>query len=125
MSEQTNNFDNSGANNSGNIMKELSDIKSSLATNTEATANIKESVGKVETVVKDMQSKYITQEHLALLDKTYREQFAETTKKTDDHETRIRKSETNITKILTWGSIAAFFLTAAIALIAAFIKKWL
>ena len=67
MDVQTNNNTGDAGNNQSNIMKELSDIKSSLATNTEATANIKESVNDVKGVVKEMQKNYITQEQHKIL----------------------------------------------------------
>ena len=98
MDGQTNNFDVAGSN-QGNIMKELSDIKTSLAVNTETTSNIKESVNDVKGVVKEMQRNYITQEqHKVLVDSIA------------DHESRLRKVEMNITQIMTWGSIGVIFL---------------
>lgn len=96
MDGQTNNFDGGGSN-QGNIMKELSDIKTSLAVNTETTSNIKESVNDVKGVVKEMQRNYITQDQHNVL-----------VIGAKDHETRIRKVETGVTKILTWGSIGVF-----------------
>jgi hypothetical protein len=93
MADQTNNFDNSGVNNSGNIMKELSDIKTSLAVNTSETQNIKDTLAEVKADVKEMKKNYINQEqHKVLCDSN------------TDHETRIRGNETNITRIMTWGS---------------------
>lgn len=38
------------------LMKELSDIKSSLAVNTNETANIKQSIAEIKTDVKDIKS---------------------------------------------------------------------
>jgi phage-related tail protein len=117
--QQTNNFE-SGNSNNGNIMKELSDIKSSLATNTNETKNIKETVNEVKKVVNDMQSKYITQEHLKLLDDNYKKQFCDVKEISDDHEKRIRSNERNIVRILTWGSIVAFIISLGDILS----KKW-
>ena len=71
-----------------NIMKELSDIKSSLAVNTNETSNIKATVNEIKQTIKDIQNRYITQEdHKILSDTVF------------DHETRIRKLE-------LWGAIA-------------------
>ena len=87
-------INNQGNNNSGNIMKELSDIKESLATNTAETKNIKESLAEVKADVKEMRKNYITQE-----------QHKELVVCKDDHETRLRDNEKNITRIMTFGSI--------------------
>ena len=95
--------------NSGNILKELSDIKTSIALNTLETSTTKDSVNEVKAVVKEMQKNYITQDqHKVLSDISV------------DHETRIRTNETNITKIMTWGSIVL----VALSLVDVFIRKW-
>ena len=92
MSDQINNNENIG---NGNIMKELSDIKTSLAVNTSETQNIKETVNEVKKDIKEIKTSYITQEqHKILCDSA------------NDHEIRIRSNEKNITQILTWGSAA-------------------
>ena len=41
-------------------MKELSDIKSSLAVNTSETANIKTSIVEIKTDIKEIKTRYIT-----------------------------------------------------------------
>ena len=91
METTTNN--NMGNNNQGNIMKELSDIKESLATNTAETKNIKESLAEVKADVKEMRNNYITQQ-----------QHQELVVCKNDHEIRLRDTEKNVTRILTWGS---------------------
>ena len=56
------NIQNNSQNSQGNIMKELSDIKTSLAVNTTETQNIKETINEVKTDVKEMKKNYINQE---------------------------------------------------------------
>jgi len=55
------NIQNNG-NSQGNIMKELSDIKTSLAVNTNETQTIKESINEVKGDVKEMKKNYVNQE---------------------------------------------------------------
>ena len=63
MSDQTNiNQPDGERNSNGNIMKELSDIKSSLAVNTSETGNIKASIVEIKGDIKEIKSKYITYE---------------------------------------------------------------
>lgn len=45
--------------NHGTILKELSDIKSSLAVNTSETANIKQSVGEIKVDIKEIKLDFI------------------------------------------------------------------
>ena len=112
MSEGQTNNNNAidGNSNSGNILKELSDIKTSLALNTLETSNIKENVNEVKSVIKEIQKNYITQEQHKVLVLTIA-----------DHETRIRNNETNITRIMAIGAI----LTIIIGLADVFIKFYL
>ena len=72
MSDQINNQnpENQG-NNQGNILRELSDIKTSLATNTEATNNMKDNITEIKADIKDIKTKYITfEQHKELTEKT-------------------------------------------------------
>ena len=90
MDDQINNLQTDG---NGNIMRELSIIKSSLAVQTSETVNIKESIGEIKMDIKEIKSNYINQEqHKALMTDV------------SDHEERIRNNSENITKIKTWGS---------------------
>lgn len=98
--------------NQSNIMKELSDIKTSLAVNTNETQTIKESVNEVKGDVKEMKKNYITQE-----------QHKELVVCKDDHEIRIRDTEKNITKIMTFGSIFVILIGVAEFLINQFYSK--
>ena len=59
MNEQTNTNQTNGQ---GNIMKELSDIKSSLAVNTSETTNIKASIAEIKGDIKEIKTRYITWE---------------------------------------------------------------
>lgn len=98
MSEIINNSE--GSSNS-NIMRELSGIKSSLAVQTSETVNIKESIAEIKVDIKEIKTGYITaDQHRTLTDCT------------EDHESRLRTVETNITRILTWGT--AFVVLAGI-----------
>ena len=110
MSDQTNiNQPNSQGGSQGNIMKELSDIKSSLAVNTSETSNIKSSIVEIKTDIRDIKTKYINiEQHKVLQDVTC------------DHETRIRKNETNITRIMTIGSMIIVLMGIAEFLISHF-----
>lgn len=58
MSDQINNQNPDSGN--SNILKELSDIKSSLSVNTNETSNIKATVNEIKTTVKEIQNNYIT-----------------------------------------------------------------
>jgi hypothetical protein len=93
------NIQNNSNSNQGNIMKELSDIKTSLAVNTTETSNIKDSVNEVKLDVKEMKKNYITQE-----------QHKELVESHADHESRIRENEKGITKIMTYGSALVIFI---------------
>lgn len=103
INNQTRNTDHNS--NSGNILRELSDIKESLATNTAETKNIKESLAEVKSDVKEIRKNYITQEQHAELVKNLDSHSAANCLSIDDHEKRIRDNEKNITRIMTFGSI--------------------
>lgn len=47
------------------ILKELSDIKSSLAVNTNETANIKASIGEIKSDIKEIKNDFITRREMA------------------------------------------------------------
>jgi seryl-tRNA synthetase len=78
---------NNTGNSQGNIMKELSDIKTSLAVNTSETQNIKDTINEVKSDVKEMKKNYINQEQhnelikrvSALEDKTEAQENSTTT----------------------------------------------
>ncbi len=76
------------------ILKELSDIKASLAVNTSETQNIKGTISEIKVDIRDIKTNAVTQDQF----KTVVESHA-------DHEKRIRVLEVNVTKILTWGTI--------------------
>lgn len=81
--------------NNTTILKELSDIKSSLAVNTSETSNIKATIGEIKSDVRDIKINSVTQE-----------QHNEVLKIITDHEARLRTIETAITKLMTWGAAA-------------------
>lgn len=49
----------------GAILKELSDIKSSLAVNTNETANIKSSIGEIKSDIKEIKNDFITRREMS------------------------------------------------------------
>ena len=57
MGDQINNPQNDNQN---NILSELSDIKQTLATSTEATSNMKESITEIKADIKEIKNRYIT-----------------------------------------------------------------
>ena len=81
------------------ILKELSDIKASLAVNTNETQNIKLSISEIKTDVRDIKTNAVTQE-----------QYKGLLEMLKDHEERLRVAETKLTRILTWGSAALLVL---------------
>lgn len=64
------------------ILKELSDIKASLAVNTSETANIKSTITEIKQDLRDIKAEAVT-----------RTEFMESTKRSNDHESRIRNLE--------------------------------
>ena len=80
-------------NNQGNILRELSDIKTSIGINTEATNNMKENISEIKVDLKEIKNNAVTQEQHLVLSKCI-----------DDHENRIRLNDTSITRIMTWGA---------------------
>ncbi len=56
--------DNSQNTDSSAILKELSDIKSSLAVNTNETANIKSSISEIKSDMKDIKNDFITRREM-------------------------------------------------------------
>lgn len=63
-------------------MKELSDIKASLAVNTNETANIKSTIAEIKQDLRDIKNETVT-----------RTEFTESNKMNKDHEERIRALE--------------------------------
>ena len=57
MGDKINNPQNDNQN---NILSELSDIKQTLATSTEATSNMKESITEIKADIKEIKNRYIT-----------------------------------------------------------------
>jgi len=81
------------------ILKELSDIKASLAVNTSETANIKITIGEIKADIREIKTKTVSQE-----------QHKELADVVSDHEGRIRSNETNITRVLTFGTVCLIIL---------------
>ncbi len=76
-----------------NVMKELSDIKSSLAVNTSETQNIKGSIVEIKADIREIKTKYVNfEQHKVLQDVT------------SDHEARLRVVEINLTRVMTYGT---------------------
>lgn len=71
------------------ILKELSDIKSSLAVNTSETANIKNHITDIKADIKDIKALYVTINEY----KSGRETVS-------DHETRLRTIESRVWKAI-------------------------
>ena len=113
MSDQTNinqPNDSQRENNQVNILVKLADISVSLATNAEVVNNMKGNISEIKSDIKDIKTRYINfEQHKVLCDSNV------------DHETRLRVIETNITRILTWGSAAVL----AMAILEFVINKYL
>ena len=112
-------------NNEGNvnsILKELSDIKVSLGVNTNETQNIKSSIGEIKSDIHEIKANYITQEQHTQLVTNLNTHSSANDKTTADHENRIRNNETNITKIMTWGSALVLLIGIVEFLLNKFIK---
>jgi len=71
------------------ILKELSDIKSSLAVNTSETANIKNHITEIKTDIKDIKALYVTQS-----------EYKSGRDLANDHETRLRTLESRVWKAI-------------------------
>lgn len=69
-------------NNHGTILKELSDIKASLAVNTSETANIKATIGEIKQDIREIKNESVG-----------RVEFTDAMKPIPDHELRIRNLE--------------------------------
>lgn len=82
------------------ILKELSDIKSSLAVNTAETANIKTHITDIKTDIKEIKALYVTQSEY----KTGRDLAV-------DHETRLRTLESRV-----WKAIGALAIVQTVIL---------
>ncbi len=85
--------------NVNSILKELSDIKSSLAVNTTETNNIKVSITEIKTDIKDIKTKYITQDQLNV----FIANLNEISKLTSAH-------DKDLTKIKSYGTIGLILL---------------
>lgn len=79
----------------GAILKELSDIKASLAVNTSETNNIKSSINEIKIDIKEIKALYITHD-----------EFKTVTKTDEDHESRLRSLEGKVWKAIGALSIA-------------------
>jgi hypothetical protein len=104
MNPQTNVNNAEGSSNQGNIMKELSDIKESLATNTEATSNVKIAIGEIKVDIREIKNNSVTQE-----------QHKELTELIKDHEKRVfalENSKISITILLSIGTGILTLLTS-------------
>lgn len=100
-------------NNHTTILKELSDIKASLAVNTNETANIKQSVSEIKFDIKEIKSDFINRAEFNLAMKSLKDEMPLATIK--DHEVRVRRLE-------LWSAIAIGFLYA-VEIWLNFIKK--
>lgn len=108
MSDQINN---TNSDSKGNVMKELSDIKSSLAVNTSETQNIKGSIAEIKSDIREIKTKFVNQEQHKVL-----------TDCIADHELRLRADETSITRIMTWGSALILLIGIIEFIISKFVK---
>ncbi|HEX5429850.1 MAG TPA: hypothetical protein VFX17_02090 [Patescibacteria group bacterium] len=70
------------------VLKELSDIKSSLAVNTNETANIKQSIAEIKLDIREIKTDFVTRREFNDAIKTLREEDP-----SPDHETRLRAME--------------------------------
>ncbi len=77
------------------VLKELSDIKASLAVNTEATKNIKESMVEMKTDIREIKTDGVTQSQLKVLSDIVSSQG-----------NNLQTAQINIARIFTWGSAA-------------------
>lgn len=71
------------------IMKELSDIKEKLATNTAETSNVKSTVNEIKSEIRTIQQSFVTHEEFKIV-----------TDITKDHESRVRSLEKNVWKAI-------------------------
>lgn len=101
------------ATNQAAVLKELSDIKASLAVNTNETQNIKSSIIEIKSDIKEIKTDFVNRREFNEAMKAIREELPLATIK--DHENRMRRLE-------WWGAIAVGFLYAIQAYFQ-FIKK--
>lgn len=78
------------------ILKELSDIKSSLAVNTSETANIKVTIGEIKVDIKEIKTSGISRPEFNSAMDTIRKEIPDE----KDHEARIRNLETKVWKFI-------------------------
>lgn len=90
------------------ILKELSDIKSSLAVNTNETANIKTTVNKIEITVKEIQNDFPTRRELDAAIKNVKDVC--------DEQIKTLKEDLSFFKKLVYGIFTVFGLAIATAI---------
>jgi uncharacterized coiled-coil DUF342 family protein len=97
------------------VLKELSDIKSSLAVNTNETANIKGSISEIKSDIKDIKADVVTRREFNDTVNTLRKESGEAV-------TDIRKSLSDAKKLM-WGAISAVGIVLLNAILKLVIKQ--
>lgn len=84
------------------IMKELSDIKSSLSVNTNETANIKSSVNEIKVTVNGMKNDYLTRREFDNQTKTLKEEASSLAEKLKIEQTFLVERVDKLYSIVYW-----------------------
>ena len=88
------------------ILKELSDIKTSLAVNTNETANIKGTVSKIETTVNAIQNDFVSRREFGVALKELAERTTSQFQTSNDKISFLNKA--------LWGVVTTVFLSIAV-----------
>ncbi len=97
------------------ILKELSDIKASLAVNTSETKNIKDTISEIKTDLKEIKNDFVNRRELTDVIKSLKEETLLNLGKTNDEVSLLRK--------IIYGAISFILLAVLSAVVYGVIKR--
>lgn len=97
------------------VLKELSDIKSSLAVNTNETTNIKANINEIKSDIKDIKSDVVTR-------REFNDALNVMRKESNEYITDIRRQLSSAKKLM-WGALGAIGIVLLNAVLKLIIKQ--